>query len=249
MKGRARGLAHASSAVQRARVLCTAAAPVPLQIALILGSTRTEGPPRPANVGSRVGMFAAAQLSARGHTVDVVDPIAEDLPLLIKPHFAYRQGAAPGSMDNLASRLREANAFVMLTPEYNHAPSPALLNLLNHFGGSIFAFKPSAIVSYSQGQWGGTRAAVALRPVLSELGCLPVSAMVHVPRAHEVFDERGAVLGDDAEAVRWESYSARAWSQLEWWGGAAKRHRDVVDPTSGSPPLRTSPNQRNAPSS
>ena len=38
----------------------------------------------------------------------------------------------------------------------------ALLNLLDHFGGSLFAFKPSAIVSYSAGQGGGTRAAHAL---------------------------------------------------------------------------------------
>jgi chromate reductase len=34
------------------------------------------------------------------------------------------------------------------------------------------------IVTYSGGQWGGTRAAVALRSTLSELGCLPVSAMM-----------------------------------------------------------------------
>ena len=49
--------------------------------------------------------------------------------------------------------IKAADAFVMVTPEYNHAPSPALLNTLNHFGSSLFSFKPSAIVSYSQGQW------------------------------------------------------------------------------------------------
>jgi len=38
----------------------------------------------------------------------------------------------------------------MVTPEYNHAPGPALLNLLDHFGSSTFSFKPSVIVSYSQ---------------------------------------------------------------------------------------------------
>jgi hypothetical protein len=47
--------------------------------------------------------------------------------------------------------------------------------------------KPSLIVTYSAGQWGGARAAVAMRPFLSELGCLPGSAMVHVPEAHTVF--------------------------------------------------------------
>lgn len=124
------------------------------------------------------------------------------------------------------------------------------LLLQNHFGSSIFSFKPSAIVSYSAGQWGGTRAAHSLRAILSELGCLPVSAMVHVPKAQEVFDDRGSILkGVDAE--RWRGYMARTWSQLEWWGEAAKTHRRTVDPLarSMSPPLVTSPAQRNAPNS
>ena len=47
---------------------------------------------------------------------------------------------------------------------------------------------------------GGTRAAAGLRPVLSELGCLPVSSMVHVPKAHQVFDEAGVPAGGDEES-------------------------------------------------
>ena len=92
----------------------------------------------------------------------------------------------------------------MLVPqEYNHAPAPALLETLNHFGSSNFAFKPSCIVTYSAGQWGGTRAAVGLRAVLSELGCLPVSAMIHIPHAAKVFAPDGS-LTDTKEQERWE---------------------------------------------
>ena len=47
---------------------------------------------------------------------------------------------------------------------------------------------------YFQGQWGGTRAAAGLRPVLSELGCLPVSAMVHVPSAHRCVGIRFVIV-------------------------------------------------------
>ena len=93
-----------------------------------------------------------AVLRARAHDVDIVDPVTEDLPLLRRPHFTY--GTAPPNLEELALRLRNADAYVMCTPEYNHAPSPALLNTLNHFGSSIFSFKPSLIVSYSAGQWG-----------------------------------------------------------------------------------------------
>ena len=88
------------------------------------------------------------ELKRRGHTVDVVDPVVENLPLLTRPHFSYPSGESPH--DALAERLGGAQAYVMVTPEYNHAPGPALLNLIDHFGSSTFSFKPSLIVSYSQ---------------------------------------------------------------------------------------------------
>mmetsp|Transcript_6139 Transcript_6139/g.25729 ORF Transcript_6139/g.25729 Transcript_6139/m.25729 type:complete len:97 (+) Transcript_6139:1886-2176(+) len=93
------------------------------------------------------------------------------------------------------------------------------------------------------GQWGGARAAAALRPVLSEVGCIPVSAMLHVPRAHEAFDVQGRPT--DA-AARWTSYAHRGLAQLEWWGVAARNHKRLVDPTRASPAFQTSPDERNA---
>eukprot|EP00965_Chrysotila_dentata_P257791 6213006-Pleurochrysis_carterae.AAC.4 len=231
---------------------CSVTANLPLtslRIAVLLGSTRTDGPPRPSPLGSRVGAFVTSCLEARGHSVDVVDAIVQDLPLLKKPHFAYAKGKAPANLEGLYKRLSNADAYVAVTPEYNHAPSPALLNLVNHFGSSTFSFKPSAIVSYSAGQWGGTRAAHALRPVLSELGCLPVSAMVHVPRAQTVLDSNGTPIGGDDAVSHWQGYAARTWYQLEWWGSAAAQQRATVDPFSGSPAMVRSPEQRDAPRS
>ncbi|KAH8044485.1 hypothetical protein JL722_14669 [Aureococcus anophagefferens] len=134
--------------------------------------------------------------------------------------------------------------LVACTPSTITAPSPALLHVLNHFGSSLFSFKPSLIVSYSAGQWGGVRAANALRPILSELGALPVSAMIHVPKAGEAFDEDGAPRED---ADRWAQYADRGVAQLEWWATAAREHRSKVDPTTGSPAFTASPSQRNAP--
>mmetsp|Transcript_23862 Transcript_23862/g.56092 ORF Transcript_23862/g.56092 Transcript_23862/m.56092 type:complete len:256 (-) Transcript_23862:84-851(-) len=218
-----------------------------LNIAVITGTTRTSPPPRPI-LGPRVSSYICQTLEDRGHSVSVIDPRALQIPLLEKPHFAYAPSQIPTQLAELHAILVKADAYVAITPEYNHAPSPALLNILNHFGSSVFSWKVSAIVSYSAGQWGGSRAALALRPVLSELGCLPVSALVHVPNAGSVFDEDGSVIGDEEEAVKWLGYVSRCISQLEWWGDAAKAHRSVVDPDSISPAFRTDPSQRNAPS-
>jgi chromate reductase, NAD(P)H dehydrogenase (quinone) len=89
-------------------------------------------------------------------------------------------------LQQASAQLDQADAFVTITTEFKHAPSPGLLNIPNHFGSSKFSFKPSCVVTYSAGKWGGTRAALALRPILFELECLPVSAMTHVPKAQEV---------------------------------------------------------------
>ena len=126
-----------------------------LHIAVILGSTRTDGPPFPAPLGTRVGKWVESLLHFRGHDVTIIDPVSENLPLLTRPHFAYPKTQAPKNLDRLADTFRTADGFVAITPEYNHAPSPALLNIFNHFGSSLFSYKPSAIVTYSAGQWGG----------------------------------------------------------------------------------------------
>ena len=213
-----------------------------LRVALLLGTARVPPPPV---LGPRVAAFIREAASRRGFEVDTVDPLVEQLPLLEKPQFAYAKSAVPPNLASLQERLAAADCYCCVTPEYNHAPSPALLNMLNHFGSSLFGFKPSLIVSYSGGQWGGTRAAHALRPALSELGCIPVSAMIHVPKAGEAFSADGTPASD---AERWHKYADRGLSQLQWWAEAAKAQRLVQDPYEASPAFRTDPSQRNAPS-
>lgn len=101
-------------------------------------------------------------------------------------------------------------------------------------------------MTYSAGQWGGTRAANSLRPFLSELGCLPVSAMIHIPMAQNVIDDDGHIkIAEDVKS--WEGYVTRCISQLEWWGEAAKRQKEVLDPSIASPVFIRDPTQRNAP--
>lgn len=155
----------------------------PLRVLVFQGSTRVMGPPQPARVGDRVVKWVSSALIERGHQVEIVDPVETDLPLLQKPHFAYASGRAPEALESLAAAISDSQAYVMCTPEYNHAPSPALLNTINHFGSSLFSFKPSAIVSYSQGQWGGTRAALALRAPLRCARKASRAMALHIRRA------------------------------------------------------------------
>ncbi|MEO9529311.1 NAD(P)H-dependent oxidoreductase [Roseibium sp.] len=216
-----------------------------MNLLIFLGTERDSTPPHPARLGARVARACARRLHAAGADHETVDPLEIDLPSPFKPHFAFAAGKAPRQLDDLANRIRTADGYVMVSPEYNHSMSPALAHLLNHFGSSLFAYKPSAIVTYSAGQWGGARAAVNMRTFLSELGCLPVSAMVHVPKAQEVFEENGGLLeGEDAD--RWDGYFDRTFSQLFWWAEAAARQR-AAGSREAPGAFKKDPSQRNAP--
>lgn len=214
---------------------------------IFLGTVRDSEPPHPPRLGVRIARACAAHLTSAGETtVKVVDPLEIDLPKAFKPHFSYRAGQAPQSLQSIAGLIEQADGFVMVSPEYNHSMSPALMDLLNHFGSSLFSYKPSAIVTYSAGQWGGSRAAIGMRSFLSELGCLPVSAMVHIPHAQEVFDEDGCYR-DSVDHAAWAKYMDRTFAQLLWWANAARDRRHGMSDEGRPAPFKVSPLERDAP--
>ncbi len=219
-----------------------------MKFLIFLGSVRESTPPKPARLGLRVAKACLECLSSRynGHQVELVDALDYPLERVFKPHFAYAKSKAPAALNELAKKIESADAFIMISPEYNHSMSPALTNLLNHFGSSLFSYKPSVIVTYSAGQWGGMRAAVGMRTFLSELGCLPVSAMIHVPKAQEVFAADGSAQAAEEQAS-WFDYFARAFNQLLWWAQAAREHRAEVDPQKMIRHFKKDPSERNAP--
>ena len=174
---------------------------MPLTLLVFLGSVRDSTPPRPARLGLRVTRACVAKLAADGHEAVLIDPLGFDLSGSFKPHFSYAKGKAPEALEDLARKIDAADGYVMVSPEYNHSMSPALAHLLNHFGSSLYSYKPSAIVTYSAGQWGGARAAVNMRTFLAELGCLPVSAMIHLPNVQEVLNEAGG-YETDVDAIQ-----------------------------------------------
>lgn len=214
---------------------------------VFLGSVRDSTPPRPARLGQRVARACVSHLTDDVADARLIDPLEIGLAQVFKPHFAYAPGKAPAALDTLAKAIEASDGYVMVSPEYNHSMSPALAHLLNHFGSSLFSYKPSVIATYSAGQWGGSRAAVNMRTFLSELGCLPVSAMVHVPKAHEVFDEQGGFL-DGVDAPGWRKYLNRSFAQLRWWSAAAKHQRETGGTASLPQAFTRNPGQRNAPS-
>ena len=102
----------------------------------------------------------------------------------------YEAGTAPAVLEELATLYRRADGFMIVTAEYNQSVPPALKNLLDHFLEEYF-WRPSAIMSYSAGRYGGVRAAVTLRTVLGELGMPSVPSILAIPSIGKALSDEG----------------------------------------------------------
>ena len=156
-----------------------------LAIAVLLGSVRRD------RMGSRAAQLVIRELERRGHMVQLVDPLELQLPLLDRMYKEHPKGEAPETLERLAEIYRRADGFLVVSGEYNHGIPPALKNLLDHFLEEYF-FRPSGIVCYSAGAFGGVRAAMQLRMSLAEMGMPSVPSLLPIPRIAEALDADGA---------------------------------------------------------
>jgi NAD(P)H-dependent FMN reductase len=150
----------------------------------------------------------------------LVDPVEFALPLLDKRYKEYPPGEAPEVLERLAAIIMPADAYIVVSAEYNHSIPPALSNLLDHFLEEYF-FKPSAIVCYSPGAFGGVRAAMQLRAMLPEMGTPSIPSILAFPKVHEVIDEEGRTT----DPARTDKATDRFLGELEWYANAMKAAR------------------------
>ena len=158
-------------------------------ISLLYGSVRGD------RQGIKAAKYLEEKLKERNIDVRFIDPVEYPLPFLDKMYKEFPEGNAPQNMEAIAGHLRQSDAFLVVTGEYNHSIPPALKNLLDHFQ-SEYLFKPSAIASYSAGSFGGVRAAVHLRVILGELGTPAISSMQPFPAVQDLFDENFSVKNE-----------------------------------------------------
>ncbi len=155
-----------------------------MRFVVIYGSVRSE------RRGIRAARYVVSRAESRGHEVTLFDPLELQLPLLDKMYKEFEKGHAPENLERMAEAIGRADAFVVVTGEYNHSIPPALSNLLDHFLEEWF-WRPAGIVCYSAGPFGGVRASVQLRALLPELGLATIPSIVPVPKVEHSLDEEG----------------------------------------------------------
>jgi NAD(P)H-dependent FMN reductase len=185
-----------------------------LTVAVIYGSVRDN------RQGIKAARFLVRKLEERGHDITLIDPDHYELPFLNLMYKEYAPGTAPEAMEAVGQALKKADGFVIVSAEYNHSEPAALKNLLDHFQVE-YLYKPSGIVTYSAGPFGGVRALVTLRAILAELGTPSIPSSFPISQVGSAFDEQGNA-NDDA----YDRRIVKFLDEFEWYANALKRARD-----------------------
>jgi NAD(P)H-dependent FMN reductase len=169
-----------------------------VRLGMIYGSTRN------GRFCDTVAQWATAQIVAdEKFSVEMIDPLRVD------PDRSIQQ------------QIGDADAFVVVTPEYNHGYPAPLKALIDSVGAEWHA-KPVGFVSYG-GISGGLRAVEQLRLVFAELHTVTIRDSVSFASAWEQFDDTGLVTAPD-RAKR--SMSAML-GRLHWWAAALRDARSA----------------------
>jgi NAD(P)H-dependent FMN reductase len=150
---------------------------MPRKLAVVAASTR------PGRVGIHLARWMHGVAEAHGGFDPRLVDLAElALPIYDEPKHPRLREYVHDHTRRWSALVEEADAFVLVMPEYNYAPTPALLNALDYVFHE-WGYKPASFVSYG-GISGGLRAVQAIKLPLTSLKVVPLNEAVVVPFVH-----------------------------------------------------------------
>jgi NAD(P)H-dependent FMN reductase len=190
------------------------------KLQVVVGSTR------PTRLADLVVPWVVSKAQAHGgFEVEVLD--LRDWPL---PIFAEHMGTIgdfsdPTYSDPLVkawnTKIKEGDAYLVVTPEYNHSVPGVLKNAIDSVWVSFgFRNKPIAAVGYSAGIGAGIRAIEHLAQIAVEAEAVPLRNSVVIPSAYDAFDK----TGEPRTPLTTISLDI-ALDDLAWWSHALERAR------------------------
>lgn len=189
-----------------------------LNIKVIAGSTR-EG-----RFSDKAALWIAEEIKKQeGVAVEVLDLRDYDMPFFNEPASpSYKQEPYKNeAVARFTKKIEEGDAFVIVTPEYNHGTSGVLKNALD-WVYQEWNNKPIAFVSY--GSVGGARAIEQLRLNVIELQMAPIRSSVHIPGEQYFPVVFGKTKASELFALQAEKAETMI-TQLLWWTHALKNAR------------------------
>jgi NAD(P)H-dependent FMN reductase len=143
---------------------------------------------RPTRVGLAVGRWFVDRAAERASfDVDVVDLAELDLPFMDEPEHPRFARYVHDHTKRWSARVAAADAFVFVTPEYNHGYNAPLKNAIDYLLHE-WGHKPVGFVSYGAVA-GGTRAVQQLKQVVTAVRMTPLLDAVYIPWVQQHLDE------------------------------------------------------------
>lgn len=165
-----------------------------MKLAVILGSTR-EG-----RVTERMAKWIAASAAATPDVmVDLID--LRDFPMPFfnepkSPRYNSDRHIDPTAQKWL-TRIIDADAYIFVTPEYNHSIPGVLKNAIDYITWEM-VHKPATVASH--GTVGGARATLMLKEILSESRAAIIPTQLAIPHVSELLDAEGNPVAAEQEA-------------------------------------------------
>ncbi len=158
-----------------------------MQIAIISGSTRLN------RQSHRVTLALKQWIEAHtNHNAEVLDLAEYQFPAL--EEVLSRHPNPPEGLEDFARRIRAADAYLFVSPEYNGSYTAALKNAVDYLKDREFARKVIGVVSVSTGALGGIRAALAMQQLVLGIAGYAIPQMLIVGQVQQRFDEDGNLL-------------------------------------------------------
>lgn len=183
-----------------------------ITIAVLAGTTRVQ----------RESIKAARYIADFGAKLDNVEIIFVD-PV----EFSFPgDGNDPEGKDPRYSDITAgADAFFIVTPEYNHSFPGSLKRMLDSELAN-YNHKPVAIAGASNGNWGGVRAVEALVPAIRETGLVVMSWDIYFPYVQNLFTHNGAIKAEYHD--RYNRQLTKLFNELLWFARMLKQGREAL---------------------
>lgn len=154
----------------------------------------------------KLARIAAEAARSAGAEVTFLDLV--DLPLPIYDGDFEAEHGIPPNAKRLKTLMKEHQAFLIASPEYNSSISGVLKNAIDWASRAeksepaltAFRGKVAGLLAASPGQLGGLRGLVTVRAILGNLQVIVVPEQVALPRANEAFSAEGALVDSKVQS-------------------------------------------------
>jgi NAD(P)H-dependent FMN reductase len=146
---------------------------------------------RPGRKGPTIAKWIADEAQKQGNfEVEILDLGEINLPLMNEAVHPIMKQYEHEHTKQWSAKIEEADAFIFVTAEYDYSYPASLKNAIEYLVHE-WAYKPSGLVSYSAGQFGGVRAVMSLKTDLLSLKNIALAEGVNIPSYNQFINEDG----------------------------------------------------------